>query len=121
MTGSTAHPAPLSQQLVDEGASRFTGFAAVLAVGVVMFHVVQRIAQPQLAPLIDDPVNRLAALLAVLMAGGLVALQRFNAVTSTTLLQLGMAFEIAVAHRVIKRLPFPLAFFDVIAGSSRGL
>jgi serine/threonine-protein kinase len=97
MSGSTAHPAPLSQQLVDEGARRLTGLAGVLAVGVVMFHVVQRAAQPQLAPLIDDPVNRLAALLAVLMAGGLVALQRFNAVTSTTLLQLGIAFEIAVA------------------------
>jgi serine/threonine-protein kinase len=97
MTRSTAHPAPLSQQLVDEGAKRLAGLAVVLAIGVVAFHVVQRVAQPQLAPILDDPLNRLAALFVVLMAGGLVALQRYGVVRSRALLQLGIAYEITVA------------------------
>jgi serine/threonine-protein kinase len=83
--------------MVDEGARRLTGLAIVLAVAVVIWHLMQRLAQPQAAAVLDDPVNRLAALVVVLMAGGLVALQHYRVVTSRTLLQLGMAFEIAAA------------------------
>ena len=79
MSASTAQPIVLSQKLVDEGAQRLATFAVVLAIAIVMWHVVLRLAQPQMAAVIDDPVNRLSALVAVLMAIALVALQRYTA------------------------------------------
>ena len=86
--------------MLDEGAGRLTSLALSLAMVVVAWHVLQRLAQPQIAPLLDDPVNRLVALCAVLMAAGLFALQRYGVVTSRTLLGLGMVFEIVVAFSI---------------------
>jgi len=74
--------------------------AVFLAVVVVAVQVFQRLIQPQLVSVIDDPVNRLATLVAVLMAIGLFALQRFRLVTSRTMLGLGMVFEVVVAFAV---------------------
>ncbi len=87
----------LSLELLDEGARRLTWLGAAFVVVYIAMYVVQRLTQPQIAPILDDAVNRLAALLVVLMAAGLVALQRYGVVTSRTLLGLGMVFEIAAA------------------------
>ncbi len=84
-------------QLLDQGARRLAVLAAVLAVTFIALQLFQRVAQPQLAPILDDPITRLPALAAVLMAAGLVALHRYHVVTSRTLLAIGMAFEIVVA------------------------
>jgi eukaryotic-like serine/threonine-protein kinase len=100
MTASTAQPASLPPQMLDEGAERLTGLAVVLGSAVIAWHVFQRLAQPQLGPILDDPLNRLVALCAVLMAAALVALQRNRIVTSRILLRLGMAFEIVVAMSI---------------------
>ena len=99
VTGEQAPPAtvPFSQETLDEGARRTVWLAAVVAIGIVAWHVAQRFAQPQIAPILDDAVNRLAALLVVLTAVGLIALHRYGVVTSLTLVGLGMGFEIAAA------------------------
>ncbi len=99
VTGEQSPPAtvPFSQETLDEGARRTVWLAAVVAIGIVAWHVAQRFAQPQIAPILDDAVNRLAALLVVLTAVGLIALQRYGVVTSLTLVGLGMGFEIAAA------------------------
>jgi serine/threonine-protein kinase len=89
--------APLTQQTLDEGAQRLTGVAVVVAVAVVTWLLLQQLAQPHSAAILSDPVNRLGALFVVLMAGGVVALQRYGVVTSRTVLRLGMAFEIVAA------------------------
>jgi serine/threonine-protein kinase len=90
----------LSLQLLDEGARRLAALAAVLAVTVIAMQVLHRLAQPQIAPILDDPISRLAALSAVLMAAGVVALYRYHVVTSRALLSIGMVFEIAVAFSI---------------------
>ena len=86
----------LSLQLLDEGARRLAVLAGVLAVTFIAMQLFQRLAQPQLAPILDDPITRLPALAAILMAAALVVLHRYHAVTSRTLLSIGMVFEVVV-------------------------
>ena len=49
----------LSLELLEEGARRLAGLAAVLVVTVIALYLFQRLMQPQIAPLFDDPVTRL--------------------------------------------------------------
>src|SRR5688572_8180782 len=84
-------------QLLDKGARRLAVLAGVVIAATISAQALQRLAQPQIAPILDDPANRLAALSTVLMAAGLIALHRNHVVTSRTLLSIGMVFEIAVA------------------------
>ena len=87
----------LSLELLEEGARRLTWLAAVVVVISIVLYLFQRLMQPRIAPIFDDPVTRLVALMAILIAAGLVALRQYNVVTSRTLLRFGMCFEIAVA------------------------
>jgi serine/threonine-protein kinase len=64
---------------------------------VVSVQILQQLAQPQLAPVLADPVNRLVTLSAVLMAAGLFALGHYQLVTATALIGIGMLFEVVVA------------------------
>jgi serine/threonine-protein kinase len=91
---------PLSLELIDEGARRLAGLAGGLAATGALLYAFQRLAQPQLAPLLDDPINRLIALAVILMAAGIVALHRYRVVRSRTLLGFGMPFEIGVAMAI---------------------
>jgi eukaryotic-like serine/threonine-protein kinase len=86
----------LPPKMLDDAAKRMSILAVFLAAVVVIVQVFQRFIQPQFAAVIDDPVNRLTTLAAVLMAIGLFALHRFRLVTSRTLLGLGMLFEVVV-------------------------
>ena len=70
--GSLPGPTGLPPKLLDDAAQRMSILAVFLAVVVVIVQVFQRFIQPQLAAVIDDPVNRLATLAAVLMAIGSV-------------------------------------------------
>ncbi len=88
---------PLSAALLEEGARRLSGLAAVLVVTTVVSFALLLLLQPQVAPLLDDAITRLAVLAATLIAGGVVALRRYNVVAPRTLLQIGMLLEIAVA------------------------
>ena len=90
----------LTPQLIDEGARRLARLAAVVPPTVVATYGFQRFAQPQLAPILDDPVNRLGAVATILMAIGLFALHRYRVVTSRDLLRIGMVFEVAVAFSI---------------------
>jgi len=83
--------------VVESGAQRLAVVGVVAAGTVIAAQVFHRLAQPQLAPIIDDPVNRLCSLAAVLMGAGLFALQRYKVVASRTLLRLGWVFELVVA------------------------
>jgi eukaryotic-like serine/threonine-protein kinase len=90
----------LPPQLVESGAQRLAVVGVALAGSVVALQVFQRLAQPQIAPIIDDPINRLCSLAAVLMGGGLFALQRYKVVTPRTLLRFGRVFELVVAFSI---------------------
>ena len=90
----------LSLELLEEGARRLTWLASVLVVISIALYVFQRLMQPQIAPIFDDPVTRLVCLMAILVAAGLVALRQYNVVTSRMVLRFGMLFEIAVAFSI---------------------
>src|SRR5688500_17977895 len=89
--------APLPLDLLDEGARRLAGLAAAFVVATIAIFPLQLVIQPQIAPPLDDPITRLVVLSALLIAAGLVALQRYRVVNSRTLLGIGMIFELAVA------------------------
>ena len=70
---------------------------AILVVLIVSF---QQVAQPDLAAVYRDPLIRLITLAAVLLALGLFALHRYQIVLPSTLLGLGMGFEVLVAFAI---------------------
>jgi serine/threonine-protein kinase len=89
--------APFSRGLLDEGARRLAGLAATFAVMALAIYPLQRLIQPQMAPLLDDPITRLVALGVILLAAGIVALHHYKVINSRALLQLGLVFEVGVA------------------------
>jgi eukaryotic-like serine/threonine-protein kinase len=97
MSSGSTGPVGLPPNLVDAAAKRLSILALVLVVVVVVIQIIQRIAQPEVVPIMDDPINRLVLLASVLMAFALVALQRYRIVSTRTILGFGMAFEIVVA------------------------
>ncbi len=88
------------QRLEEDAAQKLAAVAATVAATLVTVYLLQYLMQPQIAPILGDPVVRLAALVAVLMAIGLLALRRYNVVTPRTLLRVGMPFEIVVAFSI---------------------
>ena len=90
----------LSLELLDEGARRLTWLAGVFVVAALALYVFQRLVQPQIAPLFDDPVTRLAGLMSILIAAGVLALRQYGVVGSQQLLNVGIVFEIAVAFAI---------------------
>jgi eukaryotic-like serine/threonine-protein kinase len=90
----------LSFEVLEEGARRLTRLAVALVVTAIMLHLFHRVMQPQIVPVFDDPVNRLAGLMAILIAAGLVALRQYRIVPTRTLLRFGMLFEISVAFAI---------------------
>jgi eukaryotic-like serine/threonine-protein kinase len=87
----------LPPQLIESGAQRLAIVGAGLAGALVVVLVFQRLAQPQIAPIIDDPVTRLCLLAAVLIGAALFTLRRNKVMTARALLSLGRVFEIVVA------------------------
>jgi len=92
--------AQLPHHMIEEGARRLALLAAVLSATVIGLYIFHRVVQPEIAPLLDDPVNRLALLASVLMGGALFALHHYKAIPPRTLLQCGMLFEVAVAFAI---------------------
>jgi tRNA A-37 threonylcarbamoyl transferase component Bud32 len=87
-----------------ETAQRIAWLATASLVGIPTVLGLWRLGQPQLAPVLGDPVNRLAALCAVLVSAAVIALHRYDVVRTPTLLALGMAVEVLA--------PFPLAMVE---------
>ena len=97
-TGTPPHGTwRLPPRLLESAAKRICLLSVFVAVLVVFVQITQQLAQPQLAPVLADPINRLITLSSVLMAIGLFALGYYQLVTASTLIALGMAFEIQVA------------------------
>ena len=90
----------LSLELLEEGARRLTRLAAVFVIAALALYGFQWTMQPQILPLLDDRVTRLAALMAILIAAGLIALRQYNVVPSRMLLYFGMLFELSVAFSI---------------------
>ena len=98
---SLREPPPVPQyQRLDEAARRLTALAAVLAFTVVAIHVSHGAAQPQLAAVFADPVNRLALLSTFLLAAGLVARRHYKVVTPQALMHLGRLLIVVAAFSI---------------------
>lgn len=86
--------------LTELSAHKLAWLSLLLAVTVVLFQIFQRFIQPALAPVLDDPVNRLMSLATVLTGVGIFTLHRTRAVSASTLLWVGMPFELVVAFSI---------------------
>ena len=104
----------LSPRLVNQASRRLCWVSLLAAITTVGAFVLQRVLQPEVVPIQQDPVNSLALLANVLFAAGLIALQVYRIVPPVTILRLGMLFEIVVAFSIATletSLPFdPNAF-----------
>ena len=90
----------LPPQLLGD-AARWLGYLSVfIAVLIVIVEAFQLYAQPKLAPVLKDPVNQLLSVAAVLMGVTMFVLERRQLVTASTLLGIGMVFEIVVAFSI---------------------
>ena len=97
-TGTSAGPSERPPAgMVEDAASRLGWLAIVVAVIIPCVQIFQRIAQPSIADLLNTELNRLITLIAEFTALGLFALRRYRVVLPTTLLVLGMVFEVVVA------------------------
>ena len=90
----------LPPKLREDAAKRLARLSLLMAGVVVLVEFVEQLAQPQLASVLQDPINRLTTLGAVLLALGVYALQRYKVVTASTVLGLGMVFEVGVAFSI---------------------
>lgn len=86
--------------LVLSAATRLAWLSICIAVLFVSLASLQYVMQPQLAPVLLDPVSWLAALVVVLMALSLFVLQRSGLVAAATILALGMVFDVVVAFAI---------------------
>jgi serine/threonine-protein kinase len=97
-TGTSAGPSErLPAGMVEDAARRLGWLAIVVAVILPAVQIFQRIAQPSIAGLLNTELNRLITLIAEFTALGLFALRRYRVVLPSTLLVLGMVFEVVVA------------------------
>ena len=90
----------LPPQLLGDAAKRLAWLSVFIAVLIVIVEAFQLYAQPKLAPVLKDPVNQLLSLGAVLMGVSMFILERKKLVTPSTLLGMGMVFEIVVAFSI---------------------
>jgi eukaryotic-like serine/threonine-protein kinase len=90
----------LPPQLLGDAARRLGYLSVFIAVLIVIVEAFQLYAQPKLAPVLKDPINQLLSVAAVLMGVTMFVLERRKLVTASTLLGIGMAFEIVVAFSI---------------------
>ena len=87
LSGTTTSRAwqPLPPKLLEDGAQRLAWLAGVTAVLIVIVEVGQYWLQPELAPVFQNPLNRLVTLATVLTGEGMVALHRNKLITASTM------------------------------------
>ncbi|AMY10555.1 Serine/threonine-protein kinase PknB [Luteitalea pratensis] len=98
--GPEEHDVTMSPRLVSQATRRLCWVSLLAATTTVFSFVLQRVLQPEVVPVQQDPVNSLALLANVLFAAGLIAAQRYRVVPPATILQLGMLFEVVVAFSI---------------------
>ena len=99
---SPARPPPphTPVRVEKEDTSAFSRLLVPIAALVLLVIAFQQMAKPDLAGVYRDPVIRLMTLAVVLGAAGLVAAHRYRLVLPSTLAQLGLGFEVAVAFAI---------------------
>jgi eukaryotic-like serine/threonine-protein kinase len=97
---TTSHASGLSIELREDAARRLAWTGLPVAILFASYHGLQQLAHPASALGFDDPITRILTLIIVLAGAGLFALYHYRVVHSSVLLNLGMAFEIAVAFVV---------------------
>jgi serine/threonine-protein kinase len=98
--GSSDRSRRLPHLLLKDAADRVAWLSATMAIVVVVIQVFQRVTQPALADALNSPLNRLSALGAVLVGCGIFALHRYRVVTASTIVNLGLVLEFAVAFAI---------------------
>jgi serine/threonine-protein kinase len=98
--GPEEYETQLSPRLVAQASRRLCWVSLLAAITTGLSFVLQRVLQPEVAPVQRDPVNSLALLANVLSAAGLIALQHYRVVPALTILRLGMVFQIVVAFSI---------------------
>ena len=83
--------------LAEDAARRFAVLSVSTAGLTIVIQILQQLLQPDLAPVLGDPVNRLATLASVLAAAGIYALHRYRVVLPSTVVWLGLVYEVIVA------------------------
>jgi tRNA A-37 threonylcarbamoyl transferase component Bud32 len=95
-SSSTRSRQHLPPKLVQDGAKRLA-FLAPVSVGIIVaVEVSQSYLQPAMAPVLEDPINRLLTIATVFFGLGIFALHRYRVVSATTLLRLGTVFFLVV-------------------------
>ncbi|MEZ5320375.1 MAG: serine/threonine-protein kinase [Vicinamibacterales bacterium] len=100
----------LPPRLLESASKRLCMLSVLVASVVVFVQILQQFTQPALGPVLADPLNRLSTLASVLAAIGLFALGHYRIVPPSTIIGLGMAFEVLVAWTISlveTTLPFP--------------
>ena len=113
------HDPRLSPRLVSQASRRLCYVSLLAAVTTVLAFIFQRLTQPEVIVVQQDPVNALALLANVLCAAGLIALQHYRVVPPATILQFGMVFELVVAFSIATmETSLPFAAHEVVRGGS---
>jgi eukaryotic-like serine/threonine-protein kinase len=109
----------LPPTLVEDAARRFAQLALGMAGLIVVIEFLQQFVQPDLAPVLGDPVVRLATLASVLMALGIAALRRYRLVMPSTIVAFGLLFETVMAFTIsLIETAVPLAVDRPVLGIS---
>ena len=87
----------LTPQLVESAALRLRWICLTCAALTALSFFLQRWLQPEIAVLYKNPVFPLTWLFVVLISVGIWAVQRYRLLAPATILNLGLAFEVAVA------------------------
>jgi eukaryotic-like serine/threonine-protein kinase len=90
----------LPPKLLSDAAYRLALVSIYMAGLIVLVQFFQQFAQPRLASVLSDPINRLVSLASVLTGVGIFVLERYKLITPSTLLGLGLFFEILVAFAI---------------------
>jgi serine/threonine-protein kinase len=97
LSGSSRTAARVRDDIAEQGARRLGTLAILTAISVVAAVTLKMLLQPELAAAYQTSLFRLSALFLVLASVGLAALQRSRSVHPQSMLDLGLAFEIAGA------------------------
>jgi len=97
-------PLRLPPTMVERAARRLCWIALACAVTAVVSFLLHRTLQPEVAEAQRNPALPLMALFIVLVSAGMIAVQRFRLLAPSTILNLGLAFEIVAA--------FVISFFE---------
>lgn len=117
--GPDSPDASLSPRMVSEATRRLCWISLLAAITTVGMFVFQRLVQPEVVTIQQDPVNALSLLATVLFAAGLIALQHYRVVPPITILRLGLVFEVVVAFSISTfETSLPFVASDVVRGVS---